>query len=402
MTLVSVVIPAYNQARYLTEALQSVMIQTLGDLEIILVDDGSTDQTAQIVKGISDPRLRYIYQDNRGLSAARNTGMRSSSGEYLTFLDSDDLFLPSKLELLVRAMESHPEAGIAAGQAIPIDDQGNRIGKVFTKRLPDYPAELLLGNPLHVGSVLLRRSWQQKVGYFDENLRSYEDWDMWLRLALAGCRAVWVPEPVSLYRFHGAQMTRLGSQMTEATFAVLDKFFAQPDLPQAWASRKDEAYSRAHLRAAAQAYVAQDFELAGSHLRHAVRLNPVLMENDASPLAHVFRAWTDLPKTRDPLAFLKSVYLHLPAELEALARLRTSHLGRAAADFALESFERQDYARTRRYALKAFKYRPALLLNRGIVSILVRSFLDDTESRRPHVQQREGVQSEACTPHESP
>ena len=375
MPLVSVVIPAYNQARYLTEALQSAIAQTLGDLEIILVDDGSTDQTVQIVKGINDPRLRYIYQENRGLSAARNTGIRNSGGEYLTFLDSDDQFLPSKLELLTRALQNHPESGIAAGQAIPIDDQGNRIGKIFDKPLPDDPTELLLGNPLHVGSVLLRRSWQQKVGYFDESLRSYEDWDMWLRLAFAGCRSLWVAKPVSLYRFHSAQMTRLGRQMTEATFTVLDKFLAQPDLPQTWASRKEAAYSRAHLRAAAQAYLAKDFELACSHLHNAVRLNPVLMENDASPLTDVFRAWTDLPKTRDPLAFLEGIYGHLPAELAVLAKRRTSHLGQAAAQFAAASLETQDYARTRRYALKALRYGPSLTLDRGFLSILGRSML---------------------------
>ena len=255
MALVSVVIPAFNQSRFLEEAVRSVFDQTLDDFEIIVVDDGSTDDTAQRAAAIRDPRFRYVYQENQGLSAARNTGIRASQSRYLSFLDSDDLFEPNKLELLVGALEDQPAAGLAAGQAVPIDSSGNPVGRMFDTPPSDDPAELLLGNPLHVGSVLLRKEWQERVGFFDETLRSYEDWDMWLRLACAGCRFVWIPEPVSRYRFHREQMTRIGTQMTTATFAALDKFFARPEIPPSCMSVRDIAYSRAHLRAAAQAWL---------------------------------------------------------------------------------------------------------------------------------------------------
>ena len=123
------------------------------------------------------PRVRYVYQENGGLSAARNTGIRHAAGLYLTYLDSDDLFLPKKLELLVGALESQPEPGLVAGQAVLIDENSQPMGEVFETALPDDPTQLLLGNPLHVGSVLLRREWQDRVGFFDESLRSYEDWE---------------------------------------------------------------------------------------------------------------------------------------------------------------------------------------------------------------------------------
>ena len=194
----------------------------------MVVDDGSTDDTARVASSFADARVRYVFQDNRGLSAARNTGIRHARGSFLTFLDSDDLFLPEKLSLLLGRFEKDAALGFVAGQAVLIDEHGRPIGEIFDRGLPEDTSALLLGNPLHVGSVLLRREWQERVGFFDESLRSYEDWDLWLRLAKAGCPMGWVARPVSLYRFHRAQMTRLGDQMTTATFAVLEKIFERP------------------------------------------------------------------------------------------------------------------------------------------------------------------------------
>jgi len=155
---VSVIIPAYNQGLYLKEAIQSVLDQTYPNFDLVIVDDGSTDDTAEVVHRFRDQRIRYIYQENRGLSAARNTGIQHSDGELLTFLDSDDLFFPDKLEVLVAELEQHPEVGFVAGQAVLIDEYGNPLGEVFNTPLPDDPARLLLWNPLHVCSVMVRRS----------------------------------------------------------------------------------------------------------------------------------------------------------------------------------------------------------------------------------------------------
>ena len=321
MPTVSVIIPAFNQAHYLGRAIHSVLEQTHRALEVIVVDDGSTDATAVVAQGFTDRRVRYVHQANRGLSAARNTGLRHAGGDFVSFLDSDDQFLPCKLELLLAELANHPEAGLAAGQAIPVDQEGQPIGQVFDKGLPAESAQWLLGNPLHVGSVLLRRAWQEQVGYFDESLRSYEDWDMWLRLARAGCPMRSVAQPVSLYRFHPAQMTRDGRQMTTATFAVLDKVFADPALPDSWQRLRDRAYSNAHLRAAAQGYQVGDIERAKASLTEAVQLNPALAADDGAALAAHFAAWTDLPKTSEPLAFLQRIYANLP---DSLAELRGS------------------------------------------------------------------------------
>jgi len=303
--IVSVIVPAYNQGHYVGEAIQSVLDQTYQDFEIIVVDDGSTDKTAEVTKSFSDPRVHYIYQENRGLSGARNTGIRHSAGIYLTFLDSDDLFLPEKLELLVACLGDNSEIGLVAGQAIPINETGQPVGRIFDVPLPEDTSQLLLGNPLHVGSVMVRREWQVKAGFFDESLRSYEDWDMWLRLALLGCKMGWVDQPVSLYRFHQAQMTRDGQQMTTATFAVLEKTYNDPSLPVAWQAIRDQAYSQAYIRAAAQAYTARDYDSAGDCLNQAVQLNPQLVADNARLLARQVAGWAHYAKTGDSLAFLE-------------------------------------------------------------------------------------------------
>lgn len=375
MSTVSVIIPAYNQGNYLGACVKSVLDQTYRDFEIIIVDDGSTDNTCEVATQFSNPRVRYIYQDNRGLSGARNTGIRNATGTYITYLDSDDLFLPQKLEILIEKLESEPDLGFVAGQAVLIDENGQKIGDIFDAPPPSDPVDLLLGNPLHVGSVLLRREWQERAGFFDETLRSYEDWDLWLRLALAGCKMGWVDRPVSLYRFHRAQMTRHGNQMTAATFAVLDKIYSAPDLPGNWRALKNRAYSSAHLRAAPQAYREGFFEQAKTHMDAAVRLDPGLKANQAEALAKRISGWADYAKIDQPLNYLENVYAHLPESLAELQKRRRAELGQKALQVAFRSYAQGNLPATRSAIWQGIRYNPGILADRGLLSIFARSLI---------------------------
>lgn len=376
MPAVSVIIPAYNQGHYLSQAIQSVLDQTCQDFEIIVVDDGSTDHTRQVAQSFTDLRVRYVYKTNGGLSSARNAGIRHAAGRFLTYLDSDDLFLPEKLSLLLAALQERPEWGLVAGQAVLIDENGDRLGEIFDTPLPEDTTQLLLGNPLHVGSVMVRREWQERVGFFDETLRSYEDWDMWLRLARAGCQMGWMPKPVSLYRFHRAQMTRNGEQMTAATFAVLNKTFSDMELlPEAWKAMRDEAYSRAYLRAAAQAYNSQTFAQAKTYMSEAARLNPALLANEAGLLAGLVAGWANYVKTSDPLAFLETVYEHLPDNLVVLRQRRRQELAKEAMQLGFAAYQQGDLTKARSVIWRAFCYQPYWLINRGALSIFIRSWL---------------------------
>ncbi|MGA9532817.1 MAG: glycosyltransferase [Anaerolineales bacterium] len=374
MTTVSVIVPAYNQSRFLGAALESIFNQDFEDFELVVVDDGSTDETADVVRSYKDARLHYYFQPNSGLSAARNTGIRKSSGEFLAFLDADDLFLPSKLTSLLRAFHESPELGLVAGQAILIDESGRRIGKTFSQGPPNPIERMLLGNPLHVGSVLLRHGCQEKVGYFDEMLQSYEDWDYWLRLAYAGCRIGWVDEPVSMYRFHQDQMTRDGETMTAAVFSVLNKFYFTSQLRGEWRSLRNEAYSRAHLRAAAQDFAAQNYDQANAHLGEAAKLNPKLLEDGGRPLADHFMAWIELPKFRDPLGFLNRIYSNLSDRFLSLKLRRRSELSKAAMMFAFDAYQVGDLRRARQAIVSAIRHDPKRLRDRGTISVLLRAY----------------------------
>jgi hypothetical protein len=373
MPLVSIIIPAYNQAQYLGRSIRSALGQTCADLEILVVDDGSTDETPTVARSFTDARVRYIRKANGGLSSARNAGIAQATGRFLSFLDSDDQFLPGKLEALLAAFEADPTLGLTAGQAILIDERGIPLGETFDRGLPEDPADLLVGNPLHVGSVLLRRDWQERAGFFDESLRSYEDWDLWLRLARAGCPMRSIPVPVSLYRFHRAQMTRIGTQMTTATFAVLDKTYAAPDLPPSWMARRDEAYSRARLRAAAQAYTGGDSAAARGHVEEAVRLDPSLAAGRGDRVARIAAGWANHVKTADPLLLLERVYDNLPDSLAALRSRRAEELSREAVHLAAGARRAGDASTARRMAWRAVRYRPAVLLDREVASLLWRA-----------------------------
>jgi hypothetical protein len=256
-----------------------------------------------------------------------------------------------------------------------VDDAGRPIGRIFDQPLPDDPARLLLGNPLHVGSVLVHREWQERVGFFDETLRSYEDWDMWLRLALAGCPMRYVAQPVSRYRFHPAQMTRIGAQMTAATFTVLDKVFAGQRLPDSWLALRDRAYSRASLRAAAQAYLAGDSVQGAAYVSQAILLDPALMADGGSPLVRCFSAWLDLPKTDDPLGFLDRVYESLPVELAVLKAQRCRAIGRRAMQMAYEAQARGDMCEARRAARAVLRCDPGRFKDKAALSLLIRSHM---------------------------
>ena len=377
MPKVSVIIPAYNQAHFLQDAVDSVLNGIYADFEIVIVDDGSTDHTRQIAENISDPRVKYVYQENRGLAGARNTGIRNTTGKYIAYLDSDDLFAPEKLEVLAKKLDNEPELGLVAGQNILIGDEGSALGEIFDTPLPQDGARLLLGNPITVGSVLLRREWQEKAGFFDESLRSYEDWDMWLRLAKLGCKMGWVPKPVYYYRFHSAQMTRDDRQMTTATFAVLDKVYQESDLPPSWLTLRDEAYSHANIRSAAQAYSVRKYDQAKEYLREAVRLNPALSANNAELLAKNIMGWANYSKTSEPLPFLEDIYANLPENLEDLAARKAQDISNIAMQIAFTAYSQGDFSKTRTTLWYAFRQQPRWLLNRGALSLFVRSWLSN-------------------------
>jgi glycosyltransferase involved in cell wall biosynthesis len=180
---VSVIIPTYNRAWCLKEAVDSVMAQSYRDVEVILVDDGSTDGTAAMVAAWDVP-LRFLSQQNRGVSAARNLGLRSARGNLVAFLDSDDLWLPDKLARQVAFFDAHPEALICQTGETWIR-RGVRVNPRHRHRKPsgrifEASLALCLVSP---SAVMMRRGLLEEVGGFDESLPACEDYDLWLRVS---------------------------------------------------------------------------------------------------------------------------------------------------------------------------------------------------------------------------
>lgn len=220
--LVSVVIPCYNQGRYLPEALQSVFSQTYPHIEIVVVDDGSDDTTASIARGFGD-RIRFMQQQNRGASAARNLGLSACSGEHVQFLDADDKIESNKILMQVEFLQRNPDTGIVYSDVryFSDSDPGARTlgpyvleeGRPWTPMLWEAPGtmleKLVNRNLLAVNSALIRRNAVAAVGPWNEGLCCIEDWEYWIRCAAAGVKFSYQdwPGTLSLVRLHPASIS---------------------------------------------------------------------------------------------------------------------------------------------------------------------------------------------------
>ena len=218
--LVTVVIPCYNQAHFLGEAIESVLSQSYKRFEIVVVDDGSTDDTSEVATRY--PRVRCIRQENQGLSGARNTGIGHARGEYLVFLDADDRLLPEALEAGVRELGAHPECAFVSGRCNNIGPDGSPLKDPPRLHVEgDHYLALLRRCYIWPPAVVMFRRWVfEAVGGFDTSLRSSEDYDMYLRIArrFPVCNH---KGAIVEYRHHGASMTRNLPRMLSHSVGVL-------------------------------------------------------------------------------------------------------------------------------------------------------------------------------------
>jgi GT2 family glycosyltransferase len=206
--MITIIVPLFGSAATVHSTLSSVRATKAVDFECIIVNDGSTDHGPKIVEAFCalDTRFRMVCQPNRGLSAARNTGIEESTGEYLYFLDADDVVYPDGLRLLSDALEHHGGCGVAYGGYANIDANGKELD-IVPHRPRIEAADLFFFNPFPVHACLVRRSLVMEVGMFDTSLRSLEDWDLWLRLARCGVQFDPVSAVVAAYRRTAGSMS---------------------------------------------------------------------------------------------------------------------------------------------------------------------------------------------------
>ncbi len=224
--LVSVVIPAYNVEKYIKQAIESVLLQDYKNLEIIVVDDGSTDNTGKILSEYEkkDSRIKVITQINKGLAGARNTGLVYAKGDYLCILDSDDIMLPDKISKQSEFLEFNPEYDITYSGLYHFVDGDNDIFHHPINALGYLQYDsLLYGNVINPNTVFFKRSVFESCGGFDETLRSAEDWEYWLNLTYRGLKFGYQEIPLTLYRMRKNSLSANSILMMQTPLNVLEK-----------------------------------------------------------------------------------------------------------------------------------------------------------------------------------
>jgi hypothetical protein len=276
--LVSVVMPVHNGQAFLAQAIESVLSQTYVPIELIAVDDGSTDRSADILAGC-EPRIRVVRQAKSGVSAARNAGIDRSGGEYIAFLDQDDWWSPEKVASQVNVFQSNDRIGLVHTAVAYYDDTlGRQVGPQDPEARPeqmtgDCYESLLLGNPLVNSSVIVRRSALDRVGGLDLNIRgnTVQDYDLWLRIA-KDYGLGYVSDRLTVFRLHGNQGHRDRRAMLSDELALLLRHRPQTDWRATTPGRRRLA--DLHDSLATAHFEAGDARKARYHFAQALRIEP--------------------------------------------------------------------------------------------------------------------------------
>ena len=281
MPQISVIIPAYNAEQTIQETIKSVQKQTLLDFELIVINDGSKDKTLEIVKSIKDERLNVFSYENGGLPIARNRGISKANGEYIAFLDADDLWTPDKLELQLAAFHKNPNAGVAYSWTyfMDVDEQGKALSfhpSALYSFEGDVYEKLLVSDFIQSGSnTLILKQAIDSVGEFDPALKSCEDWDYWLRLSTRWHFVV-VPKHQIFYRRSPTSMSSKVEVMKKAALIAMEK--AYRTVPPELQYLKSYTLTNFH-KYCASLYLQHRSDVNGisqaqQHLLSAVRIQP--------------------------------------------------------------------------------------------------------------------------------
>lgn len=375
------------------ESVASALAQTLSDIEIIVVDDGSTDDTAASLREVFGERIRVVEQCNQGESVARNRGIELASAEYIAFLDSDDLWFPEKLAYQVAVLDGNPDIVLVSTWFMHVDTQGNPIEVGSRPRgteseLSSFDmTEIGLRNPFGGGgsTVVARREALLKVGGFDASIRYGEDYDLWLRLRLLGEFAV-VPEIQASIRVHAdSQVHSLDPMEIDQRLAnyltITERFFEQwpGEVP---AGLRERCIAQRYAAIALMDYVGGRSELGRERFEQAIALDGDLARREVGWLVHhfgwVLRRQSEFGQISfsDISEIFDSALRNWPDPLLPVA----SHERRWLAEEIFEacgwkSVERGEWRVARRCFLRRARIDPLFLANRGVLSTLVRSVM---------------------------
>jgi glycosyltransferase involved in cell wall biosynthesis len=275
MPKVSVIISTFNYGHFITRAVHSVLAQTFGDFELLVVDDGSEDNTRELVQQVHDQRLHYFWQHNQGPSAARNTGIRLARGEYLAFLDADDEWYPDKMQAQLEMICNQPQVGLVYGHCEYIDSQGHLIDTVRNRRKGDLFIPLLRSNFITgtASSIMVRRACFDQLGGFSLELTAVEDWHLAVRIA-AHWLVDFVDQVVARIHYHPSSLSKNIERVkanTLKSLSLLETEYSDRAPKTVWR----QARSYAYLNAGRVYGIEGDLTRARPSFWQAVRVDPL-------------------------------------------------------------------------------------------------------------------------------
>jgi len=318
--LVSVVIPAYNQAEFLVETIQSVLNQTYQNFEIIVVNDLSTDNTNEVMEKFTDPRIKYIvHEKNLRLPATRNTGMRASQGDIIALLDADDLFTPDKLQAHVDFLQAHPEIGVSYNARFELNHSSNTIRELWRPPLTVGLMDLALGFPFSPSDTVIRREWAFKVDLFNPEMGSAEDTDFPCRLALAGCKFAGIDRALNYRRYHaGRGRKNLEGRLSDVE-RVLAAVLADPRCTADVRAMGSRAIKHHMMVIVSLSLMQNETIIAQKYLRKLVELDPAAVEGNPCELVEFLLSELITDDSADHEAMLKNMFAQLPQDFAYLS-----------------------------------------------------------------------------------
>jgi hypothetical protein len=375
--LVSVIITAHDREKYIAQAIESVLSQIYQQVELIVVDDGSTDGTGAIIASYGS-RLVCLHNPIAcGVSAARNRGIAAAGGKYIAFLDDDDFYLPERLEKQVALLASHPEARAVYSAVQYVDETGK--ADVYVEQGLDgnlITSLLVLKFSIYVSSLLAEKSCFEEWGAFTSERElgaMIEDLDMYLRWSMAGARFMCVHEPLACIRKHANNSMQSVKKWERATTALFERFFANPNLPADIAALKDKSLVSVPCCAATNCYRWNDAAAGDSYLQQALSMTDTMHDVDAI----IAGALADVALTvhkDDPIGFVHGHMQKAPAT-KASRRIERHALGIVHYALAVDALALHARSSTLEHILGTLWHRPRMISNRGVISTAVHAVL---------------------------
>jgi len=273
--LISIIVPTYNRGSFISECIESVLNQSYTDWEMIIIDDGSTDSTKEIINTyLSEPRIQYHYQENKGQSSARKKAIYLAKGKYLAFLDSDNIWLNQRLEFGLKAIQRNENIDLTYGDIIEIDENSTEVPMVNMKRFSGkVSSQLVKDNFITMNTVLVKKSVVIKVKAFREEIKRADDYDMWLRLS-AEHNFLYIPKVMVKYRVMDDQISSNKEGRFIANKEIVEHFYKI--FPNVLTTKeKKQGWSSFYLRKAYYEMSVKNYNLAFKDLLKVMSFEPL-------------------------------------------------------------------------------------------------------------------------------